>query len=204
MKPNIRRGLFRTWVLATVAWVVFVISYSNPLEKLEYAKKYYLDHGNLVQSHKAESLAACNQLRKEKRAEEHRSLHGPFDSAAELAKAAEGRRLEGERNKPLPTDANERLLESGRRFLEAEKWRRDNSTPTIVLMEQAAKSAAIEARYLEAEGECERSALGKPEPPDYGWLALALLPPTIGILILAFGIWVMFVVCRWLWRGFFH
>lgn len=42
----------------------------------------------------------------------------------------------------------------------------------------------------------------KPEPPEWEWLAPVLLPPTLGVVAAGLLLWIVFVVARWVWRGF--
>lgn len=206
---NVRRGLFRIWIIAALVWLVAACVYSKPLDKIVYAHAYFFDHANLVQAQKAEYLDDCYKLIKKQRTEDYRSLMERYPDWVEIRQKAalktiEDARVEMERA-PLPTDPNQRIAEMMRRYGEHERRMRDGRNETDLRLWHLKKKAdveAIEARHKVAGDECQSKANKNPELPDFDWLALALLPPTIGVSVLALGLWLIFMVGSWIWRGF--
>lgn len=175
---NWKRGLFRLWVIASIAWMVSIFIAADAPEKINYAWRYYTDYSRLQKEQAVSAETVGNPYLDIVNRDEAMWADA---AVATLANPAE----QASNAKPLASDI---VLENMVAQREAKLRELDRTPPTV-------KRKVTDADFAE---------LSKPEKPDWWWLAAMLLPPTLGVALAWVLLLGIFKTGRWIWLGFKH
>lgn len=206
MNINYKRGIFRLWVVGFMCWIAFVAIETGPVEQR--TLRYYTDNANLTADERTQGCADFEY------AVQRRLMALAVLSNLEAQCARLSRLLEMA-DIPVASEKNAQVTERLVSSINECQGLMDESFPVAKCVEQvgrvvglcganysgviqATKASLVDERKREAN--CLATYTAK--SPDWSWLALMILPPTLGVgLFLAAG-WLLYSLLCWLKNGF--
>lgn len=192
---NIKRGLFRLWLIASVAWMVFAFIASDAKSKIEYTYQFYTKDSSSVDT-EHNNIRTNPYLERMER--EALAREAALKENANIA--ADALHLEIARQERV----GKLLLNSSTdNYADAQRLARRNGVPLDTILKIPKEDAL--ARDFPASDKKFTHADFKElahKEPNWDWAILMLLPPTLGVAGVIFTLWVAFFVSRWVWRGF--
>ena len=224
---NFKRGFFRVWVIGSIAWIVFSLIRGDNLSDIRYTYRYVFDKQNLLKEHinlyfnkdnfdrnKSSNPFSIYRIDLNKTRQEEQKT--PSVDAFDIKYEITADRI---LNKDILLSLKEKTEEKisscidQRKFYDNYTWRgawafcSEKHSIENILKEykQAIDLDAALERKRKEEIELERKkqiASYELPQPDLQWIGLAILPPTIGVIIFILLSWTIFFVGKWMFKGF--
>lgn len=196
---NWKRGLFRLWVIASIAWMVSAFIAIDAPEKINYAWRYYTGDSGLQ---KEQAVVAQDETQQTGAA--HESITVVDDNPDELARQ---KRIAKILNVPVTA------IQADPAFATQEQKIRQQAAANAADSLDALMDAHDEAKRIAGHSgvpiesasrkhtDSDWAELSNPEP-EWRWLAVMLLPPTLGVAVTWVLLLGVFRTGRWIWLGF--